>query len=104
MTTARRISSVAVRRQTLFCLPGTLWRIGFASVSIQRVQENATRRFEALRRTLHDLRPSILDQLGIVPALRWFIRQSEISGSDVRIECRLPLDDSAIPAPPDRLC
>jgi two-component system, NarL family, sensor histidine kinase UhpB len=49
-----------------------------------------------VRRMIHGLRPSLLDDLGLVPAVRWYAQQS-LSGSKTQAEidasginCRLP--------------
>ncbi len=56
------------------------------------------RALDELHRLMHDLRPSILDDLGLVPAIRWFaVRHLEPLGVAVRCECqdidrRFPLE------------
>lgn len=68
-----------------------------ARAAIQRAEENVGRSFEELRRAVRDLRPAILDDLGTVQALRWLIRQFELSGTDVSIQSRFMVDDGAVP-------
>ena len=48
-----------------------------------------------------DLRPSLLDDLGLVPAIRWYVlRQAERAGLECRVDASLPLgeipDDKAV--------
>lgn len=74
--------------------PGEL---DLAHAAIERAEANIARTFDELRRTVLDLRPAMLDDLGVVHALRWLIRQFSLSGTDVLIETRLPADDSAVP-------
>jgi two-component system, NarL family, sensor histidine kinase UhpB len=40
---------------------------------------------EQLKLLIYDLRPAMLDDLGLVPALRWYIR-SHLGASDLRVE------------------
>jgi signal transduction histidine kinase len=68
-----------------------------ARAAIQRAEENIARTFDELRRTVLDLHPAVLDDLGIVHALRWLIRQFELSGTDVCIQSKLMADDGAVP-------
>lgn len=42
---------------------------------IKMTKEIARRTLDETRRLMFDLRPSVLDDLGLVPALRWFISQ-----------------------------
>jgi signal transduction histidine kinase len=47
----------------------------------------ATRTLGELRRVVYDLRPSMLDDLGLVPAIRWYARSAlEARGLTVRYE------------------
>lgn len=79
-------------------LMGVQWSdLDLARAAIQRAEENVARTFEELRRAILDLRPAILDDLGIVAALRWLIRQFELSGTDVCIHSKLMADDGAVP-------
>lgn len=65
--------------------------------AIQRAEESVVLAFDELRRTVLDLRPAMLDDLGIVSALRWLVRQFELSGTDVNIQSKISADDAAIP-------
>lgn len=69
-----------------------------ARESIRRAEENVGRSFEELRRAVRDLRPAILDDFGTVQALRWLVRQFELSGIDVSIHSTFSVDDGAVPA------
>ena len=52
---------------------------------------------EETRRIMADLRPSILDDLGIVPAIRWFCREFQKIYSNVIIEQSIDLEENEIP-------
>jgi two-component system sensor histidine kinase UhpB len=55
---------------------------------LRRVEEShkvATLLLDNLRKVIWDLRPSILDDLGLVPAIRWFA-QTNLKESNVRVE------------------
>jgi signal transduction histidine kinase len=51
------------------------------------------------RRIYMDLRPSILDDLGILATISWFLRQFETIYSTIRIEREVDLDEEDVPEP-----
>jgi len=46
---------------------------------------------------IHDLRPSMLDDFGLVPALRWYV-QSHLQGAGLEVEVDLPDDNRRLPS------
>jgi PAS domain S-box-containing protein len=52
-----------------------------------------------LRRISMNLRPSMLDDLGIVSTLSWFFREFEASGVDTKIEREIRVNEADVPAP-----
>ncbi len=52
---------------------------------------------EETRRIMADLRPSVLDDLGIVPAIRWFCREFQKTYSGVVIGQQIDLEENEIP-------
>lgn len=46
---------------------------------------------------IHDLRPSMLDDFGLAPALRWYV-ESHLQGSGTQIEIDLPDDKRRLPS------
>ena len=54
---------------------------------------------EEVRRMSTDLRPSILDDLGILAALGWFMREFETIYSGIRIEKWIEIQEKDIPDP-----
>ncbi len=67
------------------------------AISRLRVTKDIARRtLDETRRLMFDLRPSVLDDLGLVPALRWFISQRvaprglQVDFQAVGLENRLP--------------
>ncbi len=65
--------------------------------ALERAGQNVARAFAELRRTVLDLHPVMLDDLGLVHALGWLIRQFELSGSAARIDRQLDADEHAVP-------
>jgi PAS domain S-box-containing protein len=51
---------------------------------------------EETRRIMSDLRPSLLDDLGIAPALNWFCREYERIYSHIRVEKKIDLSESNV--------
>ena len=49
------------------------------------------------RRIITDLRPPILDDLGVTSALRWYARQFQSLYTDVKIVASIDVDEDAIP-------
>ncbi|MEW6352604.1 MAG: PAS domain S-box protein [Thermodesulfobacteriota bacterium] len=52
---------------------------------------------EEVQRIAVDLRPFILDDLGLVATLRWFLRQFQSTYSDIRLESRIGLEEHEVP-------
>jgi signal transduction histidine kinase len=48
---------------------------------------------EETRRIISDLRPSVLDDLGVVPAINWFCREYERVYSHIRVEKQIDLSE-----------
>ena len=51
------------------------------------------------RRLQMDLRPSMIDDLGILPTITWFCREFERTYANIRIEKHLPLSEQEVPDP-----
>ncbi|MBI5603545.1 MAG: PAS domain-containing sensor histidine kinase [Deltaproteobacteria bacterium] len=49
------------------------------------------------RRIMADLRPSVLDDLGIVPAIHWFCREYQKTYSSLVVEKQIAIEDNEIP-------
>lgn len=71
--------------------------LDLARAAIGRAEQNVARTFDELRRTVFDLRPAMLDDLGILHALGWLIRQFELSGTDTVIHGALSAAEGAVP-------
>jgi len=52
---------------------------------------------EETRRIMSDLRPSMLDDLGIVPAINWFCREFQKIYSSISIEKKIDIEENAVP-------
>lgn len=58
--------------------------------TLARLRRLAARTVEAVRGLIYDLRPAVLDDLGLVPALRWYTQtQIAARGLEVRLSERL---------------
>ncbi len=51
-----------------------------------------------LRRTTSDLRPPMLDDLGIVPTMTWFVREFESACRKTRVEKDMDISENDVPA------
>ena len=52
---------------------------------------------EEVRRIHTDLRPSILDDLGILATINWFCREFQMIYSDIRIEKQVAVQENEVP-------
>jgi len=50
-----------------------------------------------LRRISTDLRPRLLDDLGLIPAIEWYCRGVEEACKGIRVECRITVTEAEIP-------
>lgn len=64
---------------------------------LQAARALATRTLEDLRKLVHGLRPTMLDDLGLVPAIRWYAR-SQLEDSGIQMQMRAFEDTTRLPA------
>lgn len=69
-----------------------------AEASLQRLSGKLHYAFDELRRTVMDLRPSMLDDLGILPTLSWFFREFAASGADIVVDKDITVQEHEVPA------
>jgi signal transduction histidine kinase len=50
-----------------------------------------------IRRICMDLRPSMIDDLGILPTLAWLVREVEEAGNGLRVKTVLTVEESEVP-------
>ncbi len=98
----------SLRRETsLFLHDEVAQLLAILKIQIQQLPDRERSPFEETQKLLErtigevrqralDLRPSLLDDLGLVPAVKWFLR-TESKAADVR----LILDDVSMPIPLD---
>ncbi len=65
--------------------------------SLEIIMPMLQQSIEEVRRIAMDLRPSILDDLGIVSTLNWFCRECQKSFSSVRIEKQISIEEHEVP-------
>ena len=69
-----------------------------AAEEVEELAELAQTNIQDIRRLIYDLRPAVLDELGLVPALREYVaRYQEEQGLEVALA--LPEGDERLPAP-----
>lgn len=54
---------------------------------------------EEVRAVFMELRPALLDDLGLVAAIRWFARESQVACPAIRIVLRVEVDEHDVPNP-----
>ena len=70
-----------------------------AAASLGRLTPRVKCALDEVRRIAMNLRPSILDDLGILATLSWFLREFEASCTKVRIERNISVAESDVPRP-----
>ncbi len=63
---------------------------------LSKARQLATDTLNELRKTVHGLRPTILDDLGLIPAIRWYAR-SNLEEAGIQVEVDTPINPSSIP-------
>jgi two-component system sensor histidine kinase UhpB len=61
-----------------------------------RARELASNTLAELRKIIFDLRPTILDDLGLVPAIRWYAR-TYLEAENIQVKLFMPEDDPGLP-------
>ena len=72
--------------------------INEAAVCLQRLRLRAHNALDEMRSAAMDLRPPMLDDLGLLPTLSWFFRELESVSPGLRVEKDFSVHESAIPA------
>lgn len=72
---------------------------GEASESLQQLIPRVKQALAEARRVSTELRPSILDDLGILPTLSWFFREFEAACGHITVERALNVAEHEVPAP-----
>ena len=70
-----------------------------AAESLQQVRLKVKDAFGELRRVAMDLRPAIIDDLGILATLSWFFREFEMACRNIKVEKYFNIQEDSIPAP-----
>jgi len=74
------------------CQTITALKMKLDAAGMEDAQAMATRSLDELHRIIYDLRPSILDDLGLLPAIRWMAQRNlEPRGVKVRCEFEEPI-------------
>jgi signal transduction histidine kinase len=75
------------------CQTITALKMKLDAAGMEDAQAMATRSLDELHRIIYDLRPSILDDLGLLPAIRWMAQRNVTPGGvQVRCEFDEPID------------
>jgi signal transduction histidine kinase len=72
---------------------------GRPAQSLHQLARDVQRIMGDVRRIAMDLRPSTLDDLGLIPTLRWFFRELEASCKAPRVERAIEVTDADVPEP-----
>jgi len=92
------------------CLSGIKFKVESALEEITKTPKAATESLNAIvpvirdaveecRRIQMDLRPSMLDDLGLLPTLSWFFRRFQTIYSGIRVEQEMTIVESEMPNP-----
>ncbi|MBK5101872.1 MAG: PAS domain S-box protein, partial [Desulfobacteraceae bacterium] len=64
--------------------------------SLEAVMSLAQETLEEVRRIVMDLRPSTLDDLGILPTIAWFCREFQATYNGIRIEQKISIQENEV--------
>jgi two-component system sensor histidine kinase UhpB len=65
---------------------------------LNSLRKMASSSLDSLRSIIYDLRPAILDDLGLVPAIRWFAR-TNLEEAGIQVELEFPDEIPSLPQP-----
>jgi PAS domain S-box-containing protein len=65
--------------------------------SLQDLSSNVAQSLAEVRRIMTDLRPSVLDDLGILPALNWFCREYQKTYAHISVEKQMGIEEQEVP-------
>lgn len=66
------------------------------ATSLVSLRELSTNTLEDLRKIIYGLRPTVLDDLGLVPAIRWYAR-TNLEEAGIRVDVTAPEDTLTLP-------
>lgn len=69
-----------------------------AKAALDRIKPQATRALEEMRKMILDLRPSALDDLGLVSAIRWYA-ENTLEPAGVAVSCKVSGKEKRLPGP-----
>ena len=67
--------------------------------SLQQIIPRIKEALGEVRRVAMELRPPMLDDLGILPTLTWFLREFESACGQISVEKKLDISESDVPSP-----
>jgi PAS domain S-box-containing protein len=70
---------------------------GESSASLEKIIALTQNAIEEVRKISMDLRPSTLDDLGILPTIAWFCREFQLIYSQIRIEQHIDIRENEVP-------
>lgn len=79
-------------------LPADMVSYSDAKESLQRLQSKLHYAFDELRRAVSDLRPAMIDDLGILPTLSWVFREFKASTRNILLEQEIDVLESQVPS------
>jgi len=92
-------SSLCTIRLKLQEAIGQLQQDASQAAPLKTIVSDVVRTMDELRRIAMDLRPSILDDLGIVATISWLSRELEGSQKGLRVERQIDVREQDIPGP-----
>ncbi len=93
--TSQALTALVVGMEAAALAPGM--EKGDVREKLTELMELATETLEDVHRLIYDLRPSVLDDLGLVAGLRWYA-ESRLQMEHVRVRVRVTGDEKRLPA------
>jgi PAS domain S-box-containing protein len=89
--------SLAAIKLRIEQMAGEMKRGQGGSDSFQDLASNVMEINNEVRRIMADLRPSVLDDLGIIAAMKWFCREYEKTYSHISVENQISISEHEVP-------
>ena len=91
------LSAIAFNVRTTLQKVGDKVKTGFES--LEAIMPIIQQSIEEVKRIGMNLRPAILDDLGLLPTIEWFIRQYQTTYPSIRVEKQTEIDENQVPDP-----
>jgi signal transduction histidine kinase len=91
------LNAIAFNVRTTLARVGDKVKTGFES--LEAIMPIIQQSIEEVKRIGMNLRPSILDDLGLLPTIGWFLREYQTTYPNIRVEKQTAIEEKQVPDP-----